>query len=387
MRTNHNYTLTIFTASNISYTKHYPSTVMNNSFGQLFRITTFGESHGPAIGVVIDGCPAGLFIDENFIQSEMEKRKPGQSDITSPRKEEDQIEIISGVFENVTTGAPLALLIRNKDQRSADYTILKDVYRPSHADFTWEKKFGIRDHRGGGRTSARETAARVAAGAVAQLLLKHSGIEIQSYVSQVGSIKIENHYTDLDLTSTEKNVVRCPDQQKAKEMIKYIEEIKSQGDTIGGTISCVIKNKIIGIGNPVFNKLQAVLAHAMLSINACHGFDYGDGFDAIYKKGSEQNDLFTVEEGNITTVTNHSGGIQGGMSNGQDIFFRVLFKPVATLQMKQETVNSSGEKTTIDPKGRHDSCVLPRAVPIVTAMAALVMADHLLLNKTAQISG
>jgi chorismate synthase len=360
---------------------------MNNSFGQLFRITTFGESHGPAIGVVIDGCPAGLFIDAVFIQSEMDKRKPGQSSITSPRKEDDAVEIISGVFENVTTGAPVTLLIKNKDQRSADYNVLKDVYRPSHADFTWEKKFGVRDHRGGGRTSARETAARVAAGAVAQLLLKHAGISVHSFVSQVGPVKLNRNYNELDLNSTEENIIRCPDKNTAEEMIRFIEDIRVKGDTIGGTVSCVIQNTPVGIGDPVFNKLQATLAHAMLSINAAHGFDYGDGFDAIYKKGSELNDAFiTAEDGSVTTASNHSGGIQGGMSNGQDIVFRVLFKPVATLQMKQETVNTSGEKTIIDPKGRHDPCVLPRAVPIVTAMAAMVMADHFLINKTARIS-
>lgn len=358
-----------------------------NSFGHLFRITTFGESHGPAIGVVIDCCPAGLFIDENFIAAEMSKRKPGQSAITTSRKEDDTVEIISGVFENHSTGAPITLLIRNNDQRSADYDQLKNIYRPSHADYTWEKKFGIRDHRGGGRTSARETAARVAAGAVAQLLLKQFGISVNSFVSQVGAVKITKSYNELDLSITEKNAVRCPDSATAIEMIRLIEEVKSAGDTIGGTVSCIIKNTPVGLGNPVFNKLQATLAHAMLSINAAHGFDYGDGFDAITKKGSEQNDRFTTNDKNeITTTSNHSGGIQGGMSNGQDIFFRVLFKPVATLQMEQETVNNKGEFSTINPKGRHDPCVLPRAVPIVTAMASLVLADHLLLNNTAQIS-
>jgi chorismate synthase len=359
---------------------------LSNSFGQLFCITTFGESHGPFIGAVIDGCPAGLYIDQAFVQSEMNKRKPGQSAITTDRKEDDIVEIISGVFEDYSTGAPITILIRNQDHRSSDYDQLKDVYRPSHADYTWEKKYGIRDHRGGGRTSARETAARVAAGAVAQLLLKHSGIEILSFVSQVGSVKINKSYKDLDFSTIENNAIRCPDVDAAKEMISLIEEVKAKGDTIGGTVSCVVKNTPIGLGNPVFNKLQATLAHAMLSINAAHGFDYGDGFDAINKRGSEQNDVFiTGSDNTITTSSNHSGGIQGGLSNGQDIFFRVLFKPVSTLQLEQNTVNNQGESTAINPKGRHDPCVLPRAVPIVTAMASLVLADHLLLNKTSRL--
>jgi chorismate synthase len=360
---------------------------MNNSFGHLFRITTFGESHGPATGVVIDGCPAGLYVDKDFINAEMAKRKPGQSSLTTSRKEDDFIEILSGVFEDHTTGAPVAMLIRNNDQHSADYDQLKNIYRPSHADFTWEKKFGLRDHRGGGRTSARETAARVAAGAVAQLLLKSSGITIHSFVSQVGNIKLEKNYGELDLSSTEKNNIRCPDEATAAEMIALIEEIKSKGDTIGGTVSCVIKNSIVGLGNPVFGKLQATLAFAMMGINAAHGFDYGSGFNAIGKKGSQLNDQFiTGEKNEITTATNNSGGIQGGISNGQDIYFRVLFKPVATLMQEQQTVDRDGNSATIHAKGRHDPCVLPRAVPIVTAMAALVLSDHLLINQSSKIN-
>jgi chorismate synthase len=360
---------------------------MNNSFGHLFRITTFGESHGPAIGVVIDGCPAGLFIDNNFINAEMAKRKPGQSSLTTARKEDDGIEILSGVFEDHTTGAPIAMLIRNKDQQSADYDQLKNIYRPSHADFTWEKKFGLRDHRGGGRTSARETAARVAAGAVAQLLLRSAGITIHSFVSQVGNIRLEKNHTELDLSSTEKNSIRCPDEATAAKMIRLIENIKSKGDTIGGTVTCIIKNTMIGLGNPVFGKLHATLAFAMMGINAAHGFDYGSGFEAIDKPGSELNDVFvTGGKNEISTSTNNSGGIQGGISNGQDIYFRVLFKPVATLMQDQQTVDREGNTATVHGKGRHDPCVLPRAVPIVTAMAALVLSDHLLMNQSSKTS-
>lgn len=358
-----------------------------NSFGQLFRITTFGESHGPAIGVVIDGCPAGLLIDEIFIQKELDKRRPGQSTITSPRNEEDKVEVISGVFNGKSTGAPLTLLIRNNDHRSKDYDTLKEVFRPSHADFTWESKYGFRDHRGGGRSSARETAARVAAGAVAQLLIKREGMEIHSYVSQTGPIKLQTNIENIDLSLIETNAIRCPDADTAKRMIDLIDEIKEKGDTIGGTITCIIKKVPVGLGNPVFNKLQATLSHAMLSINAAHGFDYGGGFDAVDKKGSDLNDEFIkTPNGNISTLTNNSGGIQGGLSNGNNILFRVLFKPVATLGIPQNTVTVEGEEIVIDSKGRHDPCVLPRAVPIVTAMAALVIADHYLLNKTSKIN-
>ncbi len=359
---------------------------MNNSFGSLFKLTTFGESHGPAIGAVIDGCPAGLKIDKEFIQQQLDRRRPGQSTITSPRKEADQVEILSGVFEGKSTGAPLSLIIYNHDQQSADYDLLKDTYRPSHADFTWEKKYGVRDHRGSGRMSARETVARVAAGAIAMLLLKHYDIQISSYVSQVGEVKLTKAHQELNLAAIDSTIIRCPDAVTADKMIRLIEEVKSKGDTIGGTISCVINNPVIGLGQPVFDKLQADLAKAMLSINAAHGFDYGGGFESINKRGSELNDVFVKDEkGKIITKTNNSGGILGGMSNGSDIYFRVLFKPVSTLQVPQQTVNNLGEKVTIDPKGRHDPCVLPRAVPIVDAMAAIVMADHLLRNRSSQL--
>ena len=359
---------------------------MSNTFGHLFRITTFGESHGPAIGVVIDGCPAGLTVTTSLIQKQLDKRKPGQSAITTQRKEDDKVEILSGVYNDLTTGAPITLIIYNNDQRSADYDKLKDVYRPSHADFTWEKKYGHRDHRGGGRLSARETAARVAAGAIAMELLNLHGIKINSYVSQVGEIKLRKHYRELDLSKTESHLIRCPDPETAREMIRLIETVKEKGDTIGGTISCVITNPIVGLGEPVFDKLQADLAKAMLSINAAHGFDYGGGFETIEKRGSELNDIFIKDDDNITTKTNFSGGILGGISNGNDIYLRVLFKPVATLQQPQQTINNEGEKVVIDPKGRHDPCVLPRAVPIVDAMAALVLADHLLRNRASRLT-
>ena len=360
---------------------------MGNTIGKLFKVTTFGESHGPAIGAVIDGCPAGLFIDKSEIQLQLDRRRPGQSGISTSRKEADEVEIMSGVFEGKTTGAPISLIIYNKDQQSADYDKLKDAYRPSHADFTWEKKYGHRDHRGGGRTSARETAACVAAGAVASHLLKQFGITIHGYVSQVGELKIDKPYHKLDLLKTDTNIIRCPDEMIAKRMITLIEKVKAEGDTIGGTITCVIKNPVIGLGEPVFDKLQADLAKAMLSINAAHGFDYGGGFEEIHKKGSELNDIFIgSEDRTITTKSNFSGGILGGMSNGNDIYFRVLFKPVATLMQPQQTVDREGQTINIDPKGRHDPCVLPRAVPIVEAMAALVIADHLLRNRASRVS-
>ncbi len=359
---------------------------MSNTTGSAFKVTTFGESHGAAIGAVIDGCPAGLDVNSAYIQKQLDRRKPGQSAITSQRKEDDKIVILSGVYEGRSTGAPIALIIYNHDQRSDDYQHLKDAYRPSHADFTWEKKYNIRDERGGGRSSARTTAALVAAGAIAMQLTGRSGISIHSYVSQVGQVKVEKKYQDLDLGQIDNNLVRCPDETSAKKMIELIEKIKSEGDTIGGSVSCVIKNPPAGLGEPLYNKLHADLSKAMMGINAVHGFDYGAGFESIEKKGSELNDVFMTDSaGRITTRTNFSGGIQGGISNGNDIFFRVLFKPVATLQREQETVNKSGEKITIDPKGRHDPCVLPRAVPIVDAMAALVIADHILLNRSSVI--
>ncbi|MGZ5281441.1 MAG: chorismate synthase, partial [Bacteroidia bacterium] len=329
-----------------------------NSFGTLFRITTFGESHGKAIGVVIDGCPAGLEIDEDFIRKDMARRKPGQSAISSPRKEEDEVEIISGVFQNRSTGAPITLLIQNKDQRSADYERFKDIYRPSHADFTYDEKYGFRDYRGGGRSSARETAARVAAGAIAKLLLQNSGIRIQAFVSQVGKVKLEVPYTELDLSQTETNLIRCPHIATAEKMLQAIEEARDAGDSLGGIITCVIQNSPTGLGEPVFDKLHADLGKAMLSINAVKGFDIGSGFDAASMRGSEHNDEFiSTAENQIHTKTNNSGGIQGGISNGEDIYFRVAFKPVATIAQKQQTVNQQGEKTEVEGKGRHDPCV------------------------------
>ncbi|QOI96381.1 MAG: chorismate synthase [Flammeovirgaceae bacterium] len=355
-----------------------------NSFGTLFRITTFGESHGPAIGVVIDGCPAGLGIDEDFIQSELNRRKPGQSKITTQRKEDDSFQILSGVFEGKSTGAPITLLIENTDQRSKDYSHLEKTFRPSHADYTYQTKYGLRDYRGGGRSSARETAARVAAGAIAKLLLNKAGIEIQAYVSQVGEIKAPP-YTQLDLSDTESNIVRCPDPATAENMIALIDRVRLDRDTIGGIVTCVIKNTPVGLGEPVFDKLHAQLGKAMLSINAVKGFEYGSGFDGVTLRGSQHNDEFVNDKGTIRTKTNHSGGIQGGISNGEDIYFNVAFKPVATIMQDQQSVDSEGNEVTVSGKGRHDPCVVPRAVPIVEAMAALVLADFLLLSKLSKI--
>lgn len=357
-----------------------------NSFGEIFRITTFGESHGKAIGVVIDGCPAGLEIDLDFIQQELDRRKPGQSAITTQRKESDTFEILSGIFEGRTLGSPIAITIKNEDAKSDDYSHLKDVYRPSHADFTYETKYGIRDYRGGGRASARETAARVIAGAIAKQLLKTIGIEIAAYVSSVGKIQLEKNYQQLDLTKTESNIVRCPDEKTANRMIKLIQETKEKGDTVGGIISCVIKNTPVGLGEPVFDKLHADLAKAMLSINAVHGFEYGSGFAGTKMNGSEHNDVFEKStDDKIITQSNNSGGIQGGISNGMDIYFNVAFKPVATIMQTQSTIDKEGNEIEIKGKGRHDPCVVPRAVPIVEAMAALVLADHLLRNKVSKL--
>jgi len=357
---------------------------MGNSYGKIFRITTFGESHGPAIGVVIDGCPAGLSIDETFIQSELTRRKPGQSRITTQRKEDDTLKVLSGVFDGVSTGMPIALTIDNQDQRSKDYSHIAETFRPSHADYTYEKKYGIRDYRGGGRSSARETAARVAAGAVAKLLLRDSGIAIHAYVSQVGEIKAP-HYTTLDLARTEHNIIRCPDTTTAEKMIALIEQVRLERDTVGGIVTCVIRNTPVGLGEPVFEKLHAELGKAMLSINAVKGFEYGSGFEGIKMRGSQHNDAFYNEGGTIRTKTNHSGGIQGGISNGEDIYFNVAFKPVATIMQDQESVDREGNAVTVSGKGRHDPCVVPRAVPIVEAMAALVMADFLLQSKSARV--
>ncbi|TFV95874.1 chorismate synthase [Algoriphagus kandeliae] len=359
---------------------------MGNSFGKLFKITTFGESHGPALGVILEGCPAGLSIDESFIQSEMQRRKPGQSKITTQRKEEDEIEILSGVFEGKSTGTPIGIVIRNADQKSKDYSHIADKFRPSHADFTYFEKYGIRDYRGGGRSSARETAARVAAGAIAKLLLQEKGISVQAFVSQVGSLKLEKAYQELDLNKTEDNIVRCPDPETAERMIELIDSVRKDRDTIGGVITCVIKNTPPGLGEPVFDRLHAELGKAMLSINAVKGFEYGSGFDGVSMRGSQHNDAFVKEGDQIRTTSNHSGGIQGGISNGEDIYFRVAFKPVATIMQDQDSVNEAGEAVTVSGKGRHDPCVVPRAVPIVEAMAALVIADYLLLSKSNKLA-
>lgn len=358
---------------------------MSNSFGKIFKITTYGESHGVGIGVIIDGCPAGVEVDENLIRSEMQRRKPGQSKITTQRKEEDDIEILSGVFEGKTTGTPIALSIRNQDQKSKDYSHIKDSYRPSHADFTYDKKYGVRDYRGGGRSSARETAARVAAGAIAKMLLTHYNIKVQAYVSQVGSLKLEKHYSQMDLAVAEENIVRCPDPATAEKMIELIDETRKNRDTIGGIVSCLIENTPVGLGEPVFDKLHAVLGQAMLSINAVKGFEYGSGFEGVKMYGSEHNDVFVKEGDKIVTRTNHSGGIQGGISNGEDIYMNVAFKPIATIMNDQESIDKEGNKVTVSGKGRHDPCVVPRAVPIVEAMAALTIADFILRAKTSKI--
>ena len=351
-----------------------------NTFGNLFKLTTFGESHGEAIGGIIDGCPAGLEIDFNEVAIDMARRKPGQSKITTQRKEPDQVKFLSGIFEGKTTGTSIGFIIENTNQKPKDYSHIKDVYRPSHADFTYDKKYGHRDYRGGGRTSARETACRVAAGSIAKQLL--NGIKINAFVSSVGAIYIDKPYQELDFSTIESNVVRCPDEEVAHKMISKIEEIKKAGDTIGGTIMCVLQNVPIGLGEPVFDKLHAQLGKAMLSINAVKGFEYGAGFCSTTMKGSEYNDLFNKDG---TTKTNLSGGIQGGISNGMDIYFRVAFKPVATLIQKQKALDVQGNIVDMQGKGRHDPCVVPRAVPIVEAMAALVLADFYLLNKINKI--
>ncbi|MEZ4975866.1 MAG: chorismate synthase [Flavobacteriaceae bacterium] len=347
-----------------------------NSFGTLFKLTTFGESHGLALGGVIDGCPPGLELDFEAIQHELSRRKPGQSAIVTQRKEEDEVEFLSGIFEGKTTGTPIGFIIRNTNQKSNDYSHIQDVFRPSHADFTYEKKYGNRDYRGGGRSSARETACRVVAGAIAKQLLKN--VTIQAYTSSVGNLYLRKPYQDLDLSTVESNEVRCPDVVVAQEMIDKIKEVRKQGDTIGGTVTCVLKNVPIGLGEPVFDKLHADLGKAMLSINAVKGFEYGSGFCGTEMKGSEHNDIFNPDG---STQTNLSGGIQGGISNGMDIYFRVAFKPVATIMQEQDTIDAQGNTVKMHGKGRHDPCVVPRAVPIVEAMAALVLADFYLMNK------
>ncbi len=352
-----------------------------NTFGRIFRLTSFGESHGKGIGGVIDGCPAGIVIDHDFIQQELARRKPGQSKITTQRQEPDQVEFFSGIFEGKSQGTPIGFAVWNKDQHSNDYNDLKSVFRPSHADYTYLQKYGTRDHRGGGRSSARETIARVVAGAVGKLILREVGVKIQAYVSQVGEVELDKPYQELDLSATENNIVRCPDQETADRMIARIEAAGRNHDTVGGVITGVITGVPAGWGEPVFNKLHASLGFAMLGINAVKGFEYGSGFAGTRLSGSEHNDIFVPDGSGVRTVTNHSGGIQGGISNGEDIYFRVAFKPIATLLKEQQTVDQDRNIVSINPKGRHDPCVLPRAVPIVEAMAALVLTDFYLMSK------
>lgn len=352
-----------------------------NSIGQMLRLTTFGESHGTAIGGVLDGFPAGVAVDEEFVRSEMLRRRPGQSAITTQRNEQDEVQFLSGVFEGRSTGTPIAFIIMNSNNRSADYDNMRDVFRPSHADYVYDLKYGIRDHRGGGRSSARETAVRVCAGALAKLALRQLGIGVHAYTSQVGTIALEKDYSLYDLSRTEDNAVRCPDAAKATEMENVIKEVKRRGDTVGGVVTCVAKGVPAGLGEPLYGKLSSSLAAAMMSINAVKGFEYGNGFDAVTGYGSQQNDLFYNDSGRMATRTNNSGGIQGGISNGNDIYFRVAFKPVATLLMEQPTVTRNGEDTTLLAKGRHDPCVVPRAVPVVEAMTALVLLDHYMLDR------
>ena len=353
-----------------------------NTFGNLFRLTTFGESHGEAIGGVIDGMPPGIDIDLDFIQQELNRRRPGQSQLTTARQESDRVELLSGVFEGKSTGCPIGFIVRNTNQHSHDYDNMRDLFRPSHADYTYQEKYGIRDHRGGGRSSARITISRCVGGALAKLVLRQKGISIQAYTSQVGNIALERDYQRYDLSLTEMNPVRCPDPEKASLMEDLILKVKNEGDTIGGVITCVIKGCPTGLGEPEFGKLHAALGQAMLSINAVKGFEYGDGFDGVTARGSQQNDIFRPQpDGGITTASNHSGGIQGGISNGQDIYFRVAFKPVATILQEQPTVDKNGNATTLKAKGRHDPCVLPRAVPVVEDMAAMVILDYILLKN------
>lgn len=351
-----------------------------NTFGNIFRLTSFGESHGPAVGGIIDGCPPGIEIDLEFIQNELNRRRPGQSRITTPRYEPDEVVFLSGIYDGKTTGTPIGFMIKNQNQHSSDYDNLLNAYRPSHADYTYAQKYGIRDHRGGGRSSARETVARIVAGAVARLCLKQLGIGVTAFTSQVGHIATDKDYKKHDLSKVEETPVRCPDLEKAEEMIKLIKEVQFKGDTIGGIITCVVQGAPVGLGEPVFGKLHAALGNAMLSINAVKGFEYGHGFDVAHT-GSEMNDSFFDDNGEIATRTNNSGGIQAGISNGQDIYFRVAFKPVSTILREQQTVDIHGNDTVIKARGRHDPCVLPRAVPIVEAMAAMVIMDYHLLAK------
>lgn len=358
---------------------------MRNTFGNIFTLTTFGESHGEAVGGVVDGMPAGIDIDLDFIQSELDRRRPGQSRITTARNEADRVELLSGVFEGKSTGCPIGFVVRNTNQHSQDYENMRCLFRPSHADYTYYNKYGVRDHRGGGRSSARVTISRCVGGALAKLALRQLGISVQAYTSQVGTIALDRDYRKYDLSLAETNAVRCPDPEKAGEMERLIYRIKGEGDTIGGIITCVVKGCPVGLGEPEFGKLHASLGSAMLGINAVKGFEYGCGFDGVTARGSEQNDVFLNENGTITTATNRSGGIQGGISNGQDIYFRVAFKPVATLLMEQDTVDKEGNPTKLTARGRHDPCVLPRAVPIVEAMTAMTVLDYYLFNKTVKL--
>lgn len=357
-----------------------------NQIGTIFKLTSFGESHGVAIGGILEGCPSGISLDLNLIREQMQRRRPGQSVVTTEREENDEVEFLSGLLTSVTTGTPIGFLIRNKDQRPEDYKALSTVYRPSHADFVYEKKYGLRDSHGGGRSSARETASRVVAGAIADQFIAFSGVSIVAWVSSVGGIKTGISGDSLTRTIVDQNIVRCPDVDRAQEMIKYIELLKVEGDSTGGTISCIIKNVPVGLGEPVFDKLHADLGKAMLSINAVHGFEFGSGFAGTEMKGSQHNDEFLKnDEGKIKTKTNFSGGIQGGISNGMDIYFKVAFKPVSTIRKEQQTVNANGDTVSLNPSGRHDPCVVPRAVPIVEAMSALVIADHLLRMRTTKL--
>ena len=353
---------------------------MSNKFGKIFTLTTFGESHGKAIGGVIDGCPANKNIDLSIVQFDLDRRKPGQSKIVTQRKESDKVEFLSGIFEGKTTGTPIGFIIVNKDQKSKDYDHIKNIFRPSHADFVYQKKYGIRDYRGGGRSSARETACRVVAGSIAKQIL--NDISFKAFVSRVGDVSISSDFSKVNFENIEKNPVRCPDLKKAKEMENLIKSVRKEGDTIGGIVSCIIKNVPVGIGEPVFDKLHAELGKAMLSINAVKGFEYGSGFAGVKMKGSEHNDQYEADE---STKTNYSGGIQGGISNGMDVYFNVAFKPVATIMKDQRTIDSKGKETSISGKGRHDPCVVPRAVPIVEAMASLVILDMILINNSKKL--
>ncbi|WP_370090275.1 chorismate synthase [Ekhidna sp.] len=360
---------------------------MSNTLGNIFKITSFGESHGTGVGVVIDGCPAGIELDADYIQSELDRRKPGQSKITTQRKEPDGFEFLSGVFEGKSTGAPITILIKNQDQKSKDYDHIKDIYRPSHADFTYQEKYGIRDYRGGGRSSARITAGWVAAGAIAKLILNQVDISCHAYVSQVGELKLGKGHKELDLSKTETNAVRCPDEKMAEQMFDLIDQVRKERDTIGGVVTGVVQGVPKGLGEPLFDKLNAALGHAMLSINAVKGFELGSGFEGVKMSGSAHNDIIQNKEGKIQTATNHSGGIQGGITNGEDIFFNVAFKPVATIMQDQPSIDKDGNEATATGKGRHDPCVVPRAVPIVEAMSALVMIDFYLLAQTNKLRG